>query len=115
MIFDLISFPEIGTEQQQYRKQLQTSEKHQKGEQPFGCIRQFTPREGRATRAAVSYTHLDVYKRQTQFYTHLYRSFIHPNVCSDVNGEYTVSYTHLQENNVCYKNIILFYFFKKLV
>ncbi len=26
--------------------------------------------------------------RQTQFYTHLYRSFIHPNVCSDVNGEY---------------------------
>ena len=46
MIFDLISFPEIGTEQQQYRKQLQTSEKHQKGEQPFGCIRQFTPREG---------------------------------------------------------------------
>ena len=60
MIFDLISFPEIGTEQQQYRKQLQTSEKHQKGEQPFGCIRQFTPREGRATRAEsrshVSYT-----------------------------------------------------------
>ena len=26
--------------------------------------------------------------RMTQFYTHLYRSFIHPNVCSDVNGEY---------------------------
>lgn len=26
--------------------------------------------------------------RQTQFYTHLYRSLIHPNVCSDVNGEY---------------------------
>lgn len=26
--------------------------------------------------------------RITQFYTHLYRSFIHPNVCSDVNGEY---------------------------
>lgn len=26
--------------------------------------------------------------RKTQFYTHLYRSFIHPNVCSDVNGEY---------------------------
>ena len=26
--------------------------------------------------------------RATQFYTHLYRSFIHPNVCSDVNGEY---------------------------
>ena len=26
--------------------------------------------------------------RTTQFYTHLYRSFIHPNVCSDVNGEY---------------------------
>lgn len=26
--------------------------------------------------------------RVTQFYTHLYRSFIHPNVCSDVNGEY---------------------------
>ena len=23
-----------------------------------------------------------------QFYTHLYRSLIHPNVCSDVNGEY---------------------------
>ena len=30
-------------------------------------------------------TNLD---RTTQFYTHLYRSFIHPNVCSDVNGEY---------------------------
>ena len=26
--------------------------------------------------------------RITQFYTHLYRSLIHPNVCSDVNGEY---------------------------
>jgi predicted alpha-1,2-mannosidase len=26
--------------------------------------------------------------RVTQFYTHLYRAFIHPNVCSDVNGEY---------------------------
>ncbi|WP_291591118.1 GH92 family glycosyl hydrolase [Bacteroides sp.] len=26
--------------------------------------------------------------RMTQFYTHLYRSFVHPNVCSDVNGEY---------------------------
>lgn len=26
--------------------------------------------------------------RVTQFYTHLYRSLIHPNVCSDVNGEY---------------------------
>ena len=26
--------------------------------------------------------------RITQFYTHLYRSFAHPNVCSDVNGEY---------------------------
>ena len=26
--------------------------------------------------------------RQIQFYTHLYRSLIHPNVCSDVNGEY---------------------------
>ncbi len=26
--------------------------------------------------------------RIDQFYTHLYRSFIHPNVCSDVNGEY---------------------------
>lgn len=26
--------------------------------------------------------------RVTQFYTHLYRTFIHPNVCSDVNGEY---------------------------
>lgn len=26
--------------------------------------------------------------RRTQFYTHLYRAFIHPNVCSDVNGEY---------------------------
>ncbi len=26
--------------------------------------------------------------RTTQFYTHLYRSFVHPNVCSDVNGEY---------------------------
>jgi putative alpha-1,2-mannosidase len=25
---------------------------------------------------------------QMQFYTHLYRSLIHPNVCSDVNGEY---------------------------
>lgn len=26
--------------------------------------------------------------RTTQFYTHLYRSFAHPNVCSDINGEY---------------------------
>ncbi len=26
--------------------------------------------------------------RVTQFYTHLYRTFIHPSVCSDVNGEY---------------------------
>lgn len=26
--------------------------------------------------------------RVTQFYTHLYHAFIHPNVCSDVNGEY---------------------------
>lgn len=26
--------------------------------------------------------------RVTQFYTHLYRAFVHPNVCSDVNGEY---------------------------
>lgn len=26
--------------------------------------------------------------RTTQFYTHLHRSFVHPNVCSDVNGEY---------------------------
>lgn len=26
--------------------------------------------------------------RITQFYTHLYHSLIHPNVCSDVNGEY---------------------------
>ena len=26
--------------------------------------------------------------RTTQFYTHLYRVLIHPNVCSDVNGEY---------------------------
>ena len=26
--------------------------------------------------------------RETQFYTHLYHAFIHPNVCSDVNGEY---------------------------
>ena len=26
--------------------------------------------------------------RIVQFYTHLYRVFIHPNVCSDVNGEY---------------------------
>lgn len=26
--------------------------------------------------------------RITQFYTHLYRTMIHPNVCSDVNGEY---------------------------
>lgn len=26
--------------------------------------------------------------RITQFYTHLYRVLIHPNVCSDVNGEY---------------------------
>lgn len=26
--------------------------------------------------------------RMVQFYTHLYRSFVHPNVCSDVNGEY---------------------------
>lgn len=27
-------------------------------------------------------------ERITQFYTHLYRALIHPNVCSDVNGEY---------------------------
>ena len=26
--------------------------------------------------------------RQTQFYTHLYRAFIHPSIFSDVNGEY---------------------------
>lgn len=26
--------------------------------------------------------------RITQFYTHLYRTLIHPNVCNDVNGEY---------------------------
>ncbi|MEG2061825.1 MAG: glycoside hydrolase family 92 protein, partial [Alistipes sp.] len=26
--------------------------------------------------------------RKTQFYTHLYRALIHPNLCSDVNGEY---------------------------
>lgn len=26
--------------------------------------------------------------RVQQFYTHLYRAFIHPSVCSDVNGEY---------------------------
>lgn len=26
--------------------------------------------------------------RTCQFYTHLYRSFIHPSICSDVNGEY---------------------------
>lgn len=26
--------------------------------------------------------------RTTQFCTHLYRVLIHPNVCSDVNGEY---------------------------
>ncbi|MDR0824007.1 MAG: GH92 family glycosyl hydrolase, partial [Prevotella sp.] len=26
--------------------------------------------------------------RITQFYTHLYRTLIHPNICSDVNGEY---------------------------
>lgn len=26
--------------------------------------------------------------RIVQFYTHLYRAFIHPNVCSDANGEY---------------------------
>lgn len=26
--------------------------------------------------------------RVTQFYTHLYRAFVHPNVCSDANGEY---------------------------
>lgn len=28
-------------------------------------------------------------ERIEQFYTHLYRTFIHPSVCSDVNGEYT--------------------------
>lgn len=27
-------------------------------------------------------------ERITQFYTHLYRALIHPNVCSDANGEY---------------------------
>lgn len=27
--------------------------------------------------------------RITQFYSHLYHALIHPNVCSDVNGEYT--------------------------
>lgn len=26
--------------------------------------------------------------RLTQFYTHLYHAFVHPSVCSDVNGEY---------------------------
>lgn len=26
--------------------------------------------------------------RVIQFYTHLYRAFVHPNVCSDANGEY---------------------------
>ncbi|MDD4992843.1 MAG: GH92 family glycosyl hydrolase [Paludibacter sp.] len=26
--------------------------------------------------------------RLTQFYTHLYHAFVHPNICSDVNGEY---------------------------
>ena len=26
--------------------------------------------------------------REMQFYTHLYRSLVHPNICSDVNGEY---------------------------
>lgn len=26
--------------------------------------------------------------RVTQFYTHLYRALIHPNICSDVNGDY---------------------------
>ncbi len=26
--------------------------------------------------------------RMEQFYTHLYRSLIHPNICNDVNGEY---------------------------
>lgn len=26
--------------------------------------------------------------RLSQFYTHLYHSFIHPNICSDINGEY---------------------------
>lgn len=26
--------------------------------------------------------------RMEQFYTHLYRTFVHPSVCSDVNGEY---------------------------
>lgn len=26
--------------------------------------------------------------RLTQFYTHLYHGLIHPNVCSDVNGDY---------------------------
>jgi len=26
--------------------------------------------------------------RISQFYTHLYHSFIHPNICSDINGEY---------------------------
>lgn len=25
----------------------------------------------------------------TQFYTHLYHCFLHPNICNDVNGEYT--------------------------
>lgn len=37
--------------------------------------------------------------RITQFYTHLYRAMIHPNVCSDVNGEY------MGANNRVYKSL----------
>lgn len=37
--------------------------------------------------------------RITQFYTHLYRTMIHPNVCSDVNGEY------MGANNRVYKSL----------
>ncbi len=46
--------------------------------------------------------------RITQFYTHLYRVFIHPNVCSDVNSEYMGAdnkvYTSRSKNYTSFSN-----------
>lgn len=37
--------------------------------------------------------------RIQQFYTHLYHSFIHPNICSDVNGEYMGADNKIHRSN----------------
>ena len=37
--------------------------------------------------------------RLQQFYTHLYHSFIHPNICSDVNGEYMGADNKIHRSN----------------